>query len=166
MSRGVLITQHSDVSIESTFLHSFIGIACLLCHKKNDSKVVNSKVNYNLTILTIKATCSLGHICSPHEILMLQYISDYVFIYVLTFPRNLEFPINVINLINMHTGTLHKWLRCWFWSSSVFSAQTHLFMVGSWKESTTVCQDILYFSEPSISQIRSVKTHNKLSQGT
>lgn len=45
-----------------------------------------------------------------------------------------------------------------FLSSSVFSAQTHLFMVGSWKESKTVCQDILYFSEPSISQIRSVKT--------
>lgn len=48
----------------------------------------------------------------------------------------------------------------------LFSTQTHLFMVGSWKESTTVCQDILYFSEPSISEIRSVKTkpHNKLSK--
>lgn len=42
----------------------------------------------------------------------------------------------------------------------LFSTQTHLFMVGSWKESTTICQDILYFSEPSISEIRSVKTQN------
>lgn len=40
----------------------------------------------------------------------------------------------------------------------LFSTQTHLFIVGSWKESTTICQDILYFSEPSISEIRSVKT--------
>ncbi len=45
-------------------------------------------------------------------------------------------------------------------SLGLFSTQTHLFIVGSWKESTTVCQDILYFSEPSISEIRSVKTQN------
>lgn len=105
MSRGVLITEHSDVSIESTFLHSFISIAYLLCHNKM------MQVNYNLTTLTIKATCSLGHVCLPHEIFMpfychIQLKTVKMLLFLLYISNYMELIINVINPINMLTGML------------------------------------------------------------